>query len=369
MPRARAGRPWFLGAGVVLVLGTGALLGAAQPWSNGDSGASQVKAGSASFDIDVIETGLGLGGGRVAGVVEWQGDLLAMSSAGAVVRSPDGRRWDNVAATGFAPRRGDDCAGDAVRGIAAGKQFLVAVGEQFVPPDPGEDYCERRLRLWRSREGTDWQVVNPAGLGESDRVDTVVTDAGRILAFGFPPVARSEGDQEQGSGVTVWRSDDGQAWEAVPTRGLSKPGEYKYQSAGSVATKGGRMLAAFGTECLDCNDDDVVALWRSEQANVWQELKFSGLDALDQANSDIIPVVAQVSQGFVAFASVGPDHDYDERTPALWFSPDGEHWEAAELDGPPPTYGAMDATAATSRGVVALDNTPRGLVVWRVEPG
>jgi hypothetical protein len=40
MPRARAGRPWFLGA-VVLVLGSVALIPAAQPWSSGKSATSR----------------------------------------------------------------------------------------------------------------------------------------------------------------------------------------------------------------------------------------------------------------------------------------------------------------------------------------
>lgn len=367
MPRARAGRPWFLGAGVVVVAGSAALLGVAQPWSSGDSG-SRVEAGGVSFDVEVVETGLDLGGHQVAGVVEWRGDLLAVSTGGAVVRSPDGRRWENVAATGFAPRHGDDCVGDAVGGIAAANDVLVAVGQRYVPPDPGDDYCETRLKLWRSPEGTAWEVVEPSGLGETDRVETVVTHAGGVLAFGSSPFPSAQNDEEQGLGVTVWRSLDAQAWEAVPTRGSSKPTEYKYQFASSVASKGDGMLAAFGTECLECYDDHVLALWRSDGANQWQELKVSGLDALDQANSDIVPVVARVSQGFVAFASVGPDHSYEKRTPAIWFSSDGERWEAAEMDGPPPDSGSMDAALGTTRGVVALDNTRRGLVVWRVVP-
>jgi hypothetical protein len=366
MPRARAGRRWSFGAGVFLVAGSGALLGVAQPWSS-DPG-SRVQAGGASFDVEVIETGLDLGGHQVAGVIEWQGGLLAVSTAGAVVRSPDGRRWENVMATGFAPRRGDDCMGDAVRGIAAANDVVVAVGRRYVPPDPGDDYCQTRLRLWRSRDGAAWEVVDPSGLADTDRVDTVVTHAGDVLAFGSSPVARGQNDREQGLGVTVWRSTDAQAWEAMPTRGLSKPTEYKYQFASSVTANGDGMLAAFGTECLDCDDDHVLALWRSDGANEWQEVKASGLEALDQANSDIVPVVAQVPHGFVAFASVGPEHSYDERTPAIWFSADGKRWEAAELEGPPPGDGSMAAAGATSRGVVALDNTRRGLVVWRVEP-
>jgi hypothetical protein len=156
-------------------------------------------------------------------------------------------------------------------------------------------------------------------------------------------------------------------WEVLRTEGLSKPGEYKYQSVNSVAVRGDGMLAAIGTECLDCFDDHVVALRRSDVVSAWQELAFSGLDAVDQANSDIVPAVAATSEGYLAFASVGEQHS-EGRTPALWSSADGQRWEASELEGPSPSGGSMDAAISTSRAAVALDNTRAGLVVWRVEP-
>ncbi len=133
-----------------------------------------------------------------------------------------------------------------------------------------------------------------------------------------------------------------------------------------MAVRDDEMLAAIGTECVGCFDDDVVALWRSDGASAWQELRFSGLEALDQANSDIVPAIAATDQGYVAFASVGEDHG-DDRTPAVWSSSDGERWEQAALVGPSPSDGSMDAAASTQHGVVALDSTLRGLVVWRVE--
>jgi hypothetical protein len=210
--------------------------------------------------------------------------------------------------------------------------------------------------------------VEPSGLAEADALDTVATDRSGFVALGYsrPPRSDDSEDEEQGRGLNLWRSADGASWETVPTEGLSKPAEYKYQFVNSVAARGDNMLAAIGTECVDCYDDDVVALWRSDGASAWQELKSSGLDALDQANSDIIPAVAATKQGYVAFASVGKDHG-DDRTPALWFSIDGERWEHAALVGPSPSDGSMDAAASTRHGVVALDSTVRGLVVWRVE--
>jgi hypothetical protein len=310
----------------------------------------------------------------VAGIAEWRGELVAVTSGGEVVRSGDGRAWKTVPASGFASRdraRGTDgeaCAGDTVRGVAARDGVLLAVGARAVPPEPGDDYCGARLELWRSTDATTWEPVKASGLSETDTLDTVVADTSGFVAFGYPPVAESTGDGEEvGRGLSVWHSSDGVTWETLPTEGLSKPTRYKYQSVNSVAVRGGSgMLAALGVECVDCFDDDVVALWRSDGASAWEELRFSGLGELDQANSDIVPAVAATKQGYVAFASVGGDHAKN-RTPAVWSSRDGERWDEIVLAGPSPSDGSMDAAASTRRGVVALDSTQRGLVVWRLE--
>jgi hypothetical protein len=322
------------------------------------------------------ETGVAIGGSSVAGVAEWRGELVAVTAAGVVVRSADAQSWERIPARGFTPpppderegeREGEEeCTGDAVRGLAARNDLLVAVGERAFPPEPGDDYCDARLKLWRSTDATTWTMVEPSGLAETDRVDAVVSHPAGFLAFGFPRVADRDEDEPEGTGLTVWRSNDGVTWEVLPTAGLSKPGEYKYQFVNSVAVRGDGMLAAIGTECVDCFDDHNRALWRSDSPSSWQELRFSGLDQLDHANSDIVPTVAATSEGYLAFASVGEDHS-DDRAPAMWTSSDGQRWEVTELDGPSPSGGSIDAAITTSRGAVALDNTRVGLVVWRVD--
>jgi hypothetical protein len=371
------GRSWFV-AGAVAAVAVAFGAGLAQPWAS-ESGSARVPSGRASSAgvaaTEVVETGIALEY-HVAGVVEWQDELVALTSGGEVVRSGDGRAWETIPASGFASRdrargeggEGDACAGDTVRGVAARNGLLVAVGARAVPPEPGDDYCDARLKLWRSGDATTWEPVEPSGLAETDSLDTVVADTSGFLAFGYSRVspATDEDDEEQGRGLTVWRSSDGVTWEPVPTEGLSKPTAYKYQFVNSVAVRDDRMLAAIGTECVGCYDDDVVALWRSDGPSAWQELRFSGLDELDQANSDIVPAVAATNQGYVAFASVGKDHG-DDRTPAVWSSTDGERWEQAALVGPSPSDGSMDAAASTRHGAFALDSTLRGLVVWRVE--
>jgi hypothetical protein len=376
MSKGRAGRRWFVGSAVVAVaIAVGA--GLAQPWAS-DSSSGRVQTGGSfpGIETEVIETGIELRY-SVAGIVEWRGEVIALTGGGEVVRSRDGRAWEQVAASGFSPRTratGEDgraCAGDGVRGVAARGDLLVAIGQRAVPAEPGDEYCDTRLEVWVSTDAATWNAVEPSGLADTDTVATVVADRPGFLAFGSSRVAEraaagEEDEEEQGRGLTVWRSGDGVTWEAVPTEGLSRPTEHKYQSVNSVAVRGERMLAAAGVECVGCYDDETIALWRSDGVSTWQELTFTGLDALDQANSDIVPTAAATDDGYFAFASVGKEHS-ENRTPAAWFSSDGERWDERVLNGPSPSNGAMDAATSTRHGVVALDSTRAGLVVWRLE--
>jgi hypothetical protein len=208
MPFGRAGRPWFV-VGAVVAVGIAAVAGLAQPWSS-ESGSARVRGrGAAGAGVtEVIETGVVLEY-SVAGVVEWRGGLVVVTTAGEVVRSDDGRRWHTVPATGFTPReRGgrdrEACAGDSVRGVAARNGFIVAVGQRAVPPEPGDDYCDARLKLWRSTDATAWEAFEPSGPAETDLVDTVVSHTTGFLAFGSSRVPDRDEDEPQGRGLTVW---------------------------------------------------------------------------------------------------------------------------------------------------------------------
>jgi hypothetical protein len=360
-------------AGVVVAVAVAAGAGLAQPWA-GDPGAPRARTGGAAA-AEVVETGIPLRS-HVAGVAPFGGELVAVTGGGEVVRSRDGRSWRQVPTTGFSPRtttrrkNGEACAGDTVGGVAAGNGLLVAVGEQAVDSEPGDEYCDARRKVWVSNDAATWRAVEPSGLAATDVLDAVAGDPSGFLAFGSARPPRSDdgddGDgEEQGRGLQLWRSSDGVSWETVSTDGLSKPSEYKYQSVHSLAARGDHILAALAVECLDCFDDDVLALWRSEGVAAWQEVEVSGLDALDQANSDIIPAVAATQDGYLAFGSVGKDHA-DDRTPAMWRSGDGRQWDETILPGPP-SDGEIDAATTWSGGVIALDSTRGGLVVWRVE--
>jgi hypothetical protein len=351
-----------------LLVGAAVLVGAAQPWT-GASNASVVRTGGRAFEIEVAETGVDVGDSSIAGVAEWRGEVVAVTTAGAVVRTSDARAWVTGSAVfaGAGPR----CTGAAVGGLAARDDLLVAVGHRYLPPEPGDEYCGTAPMAWRSRDAQTWEALAPAALSDQDSIDVVTTDANGFVAYGSPPfVARDNQDDEEdelGRGVAVWRSDDGLAWEAVLADGLSQPTRYKYQSIKSVAARAGQTLAVMSTECVGCYDDDTLGAFRADDAGRWSEVEPSGLRGLDQANSDLIPVVAAAETGYLAFASVGAEHS-DDRAPATWFSTDGERWDEVELEGPSPSGGSMDAATSTSHGVIALDSVRGELVVWRVAP-
>ena len=85
--------------------------------------------------------------------------MTAWRSAGECgLGSSPARWWRQVPATGFIPRTttrreyGEACAGDTVGGVAAGNGLLVAVGAQAVDPEPGDEYCDARRRVWVSND-------------------------------------------------------------------------------------------------------------------------------------------------------------------------------------------------------------------------
>jgi hypothetical protein len=62
-----------------------------------------------------------------------------------------------------------------------------------------------------------------------------------------------------------------------------------------------------------------------------------------------------------------PGDEYCDARSKVWVSDDAATWRAVEPAGPSPTDGSMDAATAWSGGVVALDSTRQGVVLWRVE--
>ena len=67
-------------------------------------------------------------------------------------------------------------------GSRPGTVFSLRWG-RAVPPEPGDDYCDARLKLWRSGDATTWEPVEPSGLAVTDSLDTVAADTSGFLAL------------------------------------------------------------------------------------------------------------------------------------------------------------------------------------------
>jgi hypothetical protein len=364
-PWDRSGRSRGVQLPRTLVAAGALALAAATASCANDGGAAGVEFAEAPVEVDDYD--------YVNGVVEWEDGFVAVTSSGVVFRSPDGDQWETLDATGLGGRESEGEI--AVAGLAAGDGFLLAAGGRGVPV--GEDEVETSPVVWRSEDGEAWEELETSGL-TVEYTDALVAHDGAFLLFGGeevpePPGLKSDEEEEETGEpgtvpvTTVWRSSDGEQWEAVGDP-VTPPGENSSEGLGAVAVIGDRLLASLGAECYDCYDDFSNALFRSDdRGSTWRELDDTGLDDLDLANTDVIPRVVGFEDGFVA---VGTSQDGDDTVATLWRSTDGEKWtDKMQLGGPREyEYAAdIDAMVATETGVVVLELRGDELAVWRVE--
>jgi len=347
---------------------------------------SDGSAPSGTLTAEVVEVDGGLE--SIAGVVEWEGGLLAVDRAGTVLRAENEYDWK----VSVAKLPGAD---GGVTGLARVGDTLLAVGLSDVGRSE-DDYAFEPL-VWRSEDGRVWDEVPPTGLAEagvSVRTHTLTTDADGFVLFGshFPPrfsddeaIDEEEGDDEEveevegpppdpdAEGLVVWRSTDGGSWQRVAEDGLSDPAGYSLQAVHTVAVRGETLLAALGTECAGCYDDFAFGIWRSDDGGAtWAELEdVEGLDDIELPNSDVLPVVVATADGFLAFGRADV-FERDENEAALfrvWRSDDGARWEevgSAEARAAESHFSdSIDAATVTDDAVIALYAAENGLVVLR----
>ena len=116
-------------------------------------------------------------------------------------------------------------------GVAVGPAAMVVVGGRACERTPGDDIGRCWGQPWVSTDGSTWEAVeaHASGLdlgrftaalsGPEIGIEGVAHGPGGFVAFGW---ARSDPDSRAGTGklgVTpaLWRSDDGRAWERLPS--------------------------------------------------------------------------------------------------------------------------------------------------------
>ncbi|MER7548021.1 hypothetical protein ABTW95_33930 [Spirillospora sp. NPDC127506] len=255
--------------------------------------------------------------------------------AHAVLRSTDGRTWKQEGGIP-APVRSTGLAVTAAGGVAiAGHQgddaYLHGVDLRAVP---GAVHAERsiaalaagpgisvaagstngRVAIWTAPDGLRWTRAQVPGTG--GRLSDVVHGGSGWLAVG-----RASGASPAPLAVT---SQDGLAWQKTAFPAGPAPAAAAAGPAGYVAV--GPRTA-----------------WRSTDLRTW---KSAGLDG---APAD----VAATSGGYAAVGARG-------KAPAVWTSPDGEKWTAAEL--PPGLTAPLTHVAANGDTLVAVSATAVALV-------
>ena len=342
------------------------LLVAVPACASHDGAAAGVTVTDVAIDADEHES--------VAGVTAWREGAVAITRDGSVLRSSDGRRWDALETAGLV---GGEVARESTRfsGIAAGDGFVLAAGTRAVETD--EDQASFTPVLWRSDDGEQWERIEPRGL-TARFLDAVVASEDGFVVFGNedvpPPPAYVPTDEEAEDGelpatipvTSTWRSSDGEAWERFGENVLP-PGENSLEGVAAAAIVGDEVLASLGAECNGCYDDFAFILSKSDDGGKsWNELDPAGLDDLDLANSDVIPVIASTDSGFVAVGTSGAE----DTEATLWRSDDGHDWAGKRRLGGPKIEAyadGIDAVAATDSGVIALKIWGDRLIVWQVE--
>jgi hypothetical protein len=235
----------------------------------------------------------------------------------AIYRSTDTESWS---ASG--PVTGIDFTGDASISAGTGDaDGLVLVGVDFVPGSSSGPGGRTPLAL-TSDSGLAWDQVDEEGLAPAAALTAVSVDRD---GSGFV----AAGETRDRVPVLV-ASDDGSAWQEVETTGLEVADGSETVLALGATTEG---FVAFGlTECDGCSDDLVAVGWTSIDGNAWRQVDLGPLgEALDQPNSDEIPLLVGTPSGLLAIVRGGSTAGL----PALWVSEDGSTWtEGPALDVP-----------------------------------
>jgi hypothetical protein len=295
-------------------------------------------------------------------ITGWDGSAVLIGPAGGLVRLGVGEGAE------VTPTDGIDVGepGTTVRAVdllASSDDELLALGHQ---EELVADVVPTVFPVaWRSTDGDEWAQLDVTGL-ESGSDEVTVTAVVADPDGGW--LAGGEVDDGNQTTLTLWSSEDGEAWDVVDSPGLDHTDtEEEGEELVSLAILGDTTLVVRKATGLD---DERLSILRSTDGGDFDELEPGGLDALDLPNSDILPTVASVGDQFVMFASTPVDEEFGERTPTLFVSGDGEDWAAVPLDGPTlPDPFFVQAITGTEAGAVAVAEGEDALNVWRFTNG
>ncbi len=171
------------------------------------------------------------------------------------------------------------------------------------------------------------------------------------------PLLLTDGDtavvltSAEGGGLEGWVSSDGGPFEPADT-GQSTSGNV------TAAAAGERGFLAMGSAY---DDGFRPSVWRSEDGRAWEPVgRATGLDR----PADVSTVLA-TDQGWVAVGSLRTGDDPAQRpfAAAAWRSTDGVSWTLVELA--PGSEGSARSLASHENGLVAVGDVDGQPAVWR----
>jgi len=243
--------------------------------------------------------------------VKWRDSLIAITFEGTVLRSSDGREWEEVQTLGLTVEI-EDVVDETVSfdALTTAGDTLIAIGNHSVLPKKGTE--ELTPLVWISRDAENWQLTQTSGLDPDGYLWTAAADDD-TLVFGTAPVTNKR------YGIVVWESSDGVQWQRIDSTHLNSFRKYNSHRTHNVAVAPDGLLAVQTVTDRGSRDDETFGIWRSTDGLRWKELDYSGLDALDRPNSDEEPLVAAVNGDYVAVGVV-------DKHITLWQSSDGASW-------------------------------------------
>lgn len=219
--------------------------------------------------------------------------------------------------------------------------------------------------IWRSADGETWDAVITNGFGDPNNTEIIYLApfAGTLLA----------GTLNQTSGAQIWQSSDGVTWNRVVNNGLGKASN---QAVLVMTPFNGALYA--GLWSVDITDPEHPALvgcdvWRSETGAAWTQVVSGGL-----GGTNCYSIQSMMAFGDYLYAGIAVSAGIPHNSP-------GEIWRCSAASGcnenadwqrvAQPGLGNSHNLVATAMTVMddelfaAFYNRETGMEMWRTADG
>ena len=262
-------------------------------------------------------------------------------TAGATIwRSSNGNTWTPVTDPGFGSSYADTNA--VVFDMVEFNGYLYAgTGKWWDDGVPGQ--------IWRSSDGTNWELVEGNGFGNGNNVGIV-----NFAVFNNTLYASTFNTND---GLEIWRSATGNGgdWQSVTTAGFG--GGADHPDATSLTLFNGYLYAA-----VEGSSSAAAEMWRTNDGISWNQVNVDGFGNMDNRQTGGLAI-------FGGYLYVGTRNEVTGAH--LYRSSNGTTWTEVISDG----FGSSDnlkiESLYTFGGYLyaGTDNNATGVETWRTVDG